>query len=101
MPYEVFISYSSKDRPWAKKLAGDLEGRGLTVFYDQSALQDGEAWRAQLDEEIRACKQLVCLWSKNAKESLWVQDEMTTFRVTHAMPDNKGPQPLLVPLDSQ
>lgn len=40
--YDVLISYSSTDRPWAKQLADDLAARNLKVFHDRTSLDAGD-----------------------------------------------------------
>ena len=77
--YDVFISYSSKDRPWAKQLADDLSARNFKVFYDRDNLAVGENWEPQLDDSLFASRHLVVLWSENAYDSRWVDVERTYF----------------------
>lgn len=77
--FDVFISYSSKDRPWAKQLADDLTARNFKVFYDRTGLAVGEEWEKQLDENLFASQHLIVLWSKNADDSRWVDVERTFF----------------------
>src|SRR5690349_7736935 len=78
MPYKVFISYSSEDRPWAEKLWKDLKG-SMSVFWDQDELRVGQKWDPQLRKAITDCEHMVILWSEAAKQSDWVQNERTTF----------------------
>jgi hypothetical protein len=42
--YDIFISYSSKDRPWAQKLYRDLHGGfpSLRIFWDRESITAGE-----------------------------------------------------------
>ncbi len=101
MADEVFISYSHHDRAWAEKLATDLRGRGVTVFFDQKSLREGEGWEGQLVEAVKACKHLVCFWSAHAKESEWVQQELAMYRVNNSSGNNAGQKLLFVPLDAQ
>lgn len=81
MGYDVFLSYASQDRPWAARLAADLEQRGVACFYDQNSLRDGQGWEGQIRSAVLSSKHLVCLWSKAAKESAWVGRELATFDV--------------------
>lgn len=51
----VFISYASEDRQAARLLREALEGYGLDVWYDESALSGGEAWDQKIRRQIREC----------------------------------------------
>lgn len=79
--YDVFISYSSKDRPWAKQLADDLTDRNFKVFFDRTNLDIGDPWEEQLDDSLDVSQHLVVLWSGNANNSKYVDYERTYFHV--------------------
>ncbi len=78
---DVFISYSSQDRPWAQLLHTALTSHpnNLNVFYDQVRLEKGKKWDPQLRTEIENSRHMVILWSEEAKLSDWVQTERATF----------------------
>ena len=97
---DIFISYSSHDRTWAKRLAESLQGHGLTSFFDANSLRDGEGWEQQLEHGLKQCETLVCLWSARAFESEWVQREVAQFRATPGRNGNPR-QPLIVRLDDR
>jgi hypothetical protein len=77
--YDVFISYSSADRPWALKLADELEARGITPFIDRKRLEAGKFWEPQLKDALESSRHMVALWSNNSAQSNWVQRELATF----------------------
>ena len=66
--YDLFVSYSSKDRPWAQKLYDDLQAydRRLQIFYDRESIPAGATWRQDLTNAIYNSKHLLFFWSKNA-----------------------------------
>jgi len=80
MAYDIFISYSSLDRPWAKKLADDLGKRGVNYFFDQTRLTKGEKWEPQLVNDLLGSRHFVVLWSENARRSDWVSEELYRFK---------------------
>lgn len=82
--YDVFISYSSLDRPWAQKLHDTLEAKGIKPFFDKDRLDIGKPWERQLSEAIKNAQHLVVFWSNNAKQSDWVQREMALFDTIQA-----------------
>jgi hypothetical protein len=77
--YDVFISYSSKDGEWAKRLDSDLRARGFTTFLDQKRLQGGDEWENTLAAAVRNSRHLAILWSNNANKSAWVRRELGLF----------------------
>jgi hypothetical protein len=77
--YRVFISYSTNDLPLVNKLRPALyqmRSMGVEVYIAEYNVPPG----ARLDEHIKshlACCDLFCvLWSRNAKESAWVSQEI-------------------------
>jgi len=78
--YNVFISYSSQDRPWAERLRDSLAGHGLQVYFDRDSLRDGDGWEKQLEGGLKHADHLVCLWSQKACNSAWVNRELAQFR---------------------
>ena len=63
---DVFISHSSKDNETAERLEKELEAAGLKVWADFSDMPRGSLVDAKLLEAIRACDELLLLWSKAA-----------------------------------
>jgi hypothetical protein len=85
MPYDVFVSYSSLDKPWAAKLGNELTRAGFKVFRDDR-LDAGRPWEPQLQDALRESQHLVVIWSKNAKDSPWVSRELATFEAKQQTP---------------
>jgi TolB-like protein len=51
----VFLSYASEDRHAAKLVRDALPAHGLEVWYDESALDGGDAWDQKIRRQIREC----------------------------------------------
>jgi hypothetical protein len=66
--YDLFISYSSKDRPWAARFHDDLAASfpQLRIFYDRNSIPAGYEYRPELQNAVRNSKHLIVFWSKNA-----------------------------------
>ena len=73
--YEIFISYSRKDRTLAKKLLKALEVRGWSIFLDQRAIAPGERWDAKLEIALDKALCVLVLWTSHSYESEWVRNE--------------------------
>jgi hypothetical protein len=71
---DVFISYSQKDRTVAEALAVKLTAKGLSVWWDTNLI-GGEDFREAIEEQLKASRVVVVLWSPNAVESRFVRDE--------------------------
>jgi TolB-like protein len=54
-PPTVFLSYATEDRPAARSMRVALQRLGLEVWYDESALDGGDAWDQKIRRQIRAC----------------------------------------------
>jgi hypothetical protein len=46
--YDVFLSYSHNDLEAATNLRGQLDRRGLTVFWDKAGIREGDLWLDRL-----------------------------------------------------
>jgi TIR domain len=54
--FDVFISYSSKDRNWASKFANELEANGVHAWFDQTEIAIGDRVTEKLEEALRESK---------------------------------------------
>jgi hypothetical protein len=77
--YDVFLSYSSKDASWAEWLQEALTQRGIKAFRDTDRLVAGDTWDPQLQGAIVESRHLLVLWSQNARDSDWVDQERIYF----------------------
>jgi hypothetical protein len=79
--HDVFISYTSADRPWALKLSNELASHAIETFIDRNRLEAGKPWESQLKEAVRNSRHLVALWSNNIKPDSWVHRELANFEI--------------------
>src|SRR6516225_2937048 len=71
---DIFISYANEDRLWAEMLAGTLEDRGWSTFWDRT-IPIGKTWRETIGRELNEARCVIVLWSKTSIDSGWVQEE--------------------------
>ena len=76
--YSCFISYSSKDQPFAERLYADLQGKGVRCWYAPEDLKIGEKIRVGIDESIWIHDKLLLVLSKYSVASDWVEKEVET-----------------------
>ena len=65
LPDALFLSYTHEDRDAVLRLKQALDQVGLDVWFDQSALQGGDAWEHQIKANIRQCSLFVPVISAN------------------------------------
>src|ERR1044071_5750693 len=78
--YDVFLSHSSKDKPFARALAERLRADGLRVWFDEGEIKAGDRIQAKIEEGLEQSRVLVFFMSANAFGSDWAQLEAGTFR---------------------
>jgi hypothetical protein len=73
-----FISYSSKDEDFAKRLYADLRHEHVRCWFAPEDLKIGDRFRPRIDEAIRVYDKLLLILSKNSIHSTWVEREVET-----------------------
>jgi hypothetical protein len=76
--YSCFISYSSKDIEFTKKLHHDLEREGVRCWIDREDLKIGDRIRSRIDEAIRVHDKLLLVLTESSVKSPWVEKEVET-----------------------
>jgi nucleoside phosphorylase len=76
--YDIFISYSSKDRPWVKKtLLVYLEQQGLKVCIDYRDFTVGMSSVKNIEHSIISSRKTLLIMSPNYLDSGWTEFEHT------------------------
>ena len=88
--YDIFLSYSSKDRPWVSEFVATLKESGVKAWFDVSDLAPGERWQEKIQEALRDSETLVVILSQNSVESPW-----TFFELGAAVADQKRIIPIV------
>jgi hypothetical protein len=71
---DIFISYSSNDRPWVEQFAKTLGTYGWSVWWDRN-IPTGGSFNTVIRQELRAAKCAIIVWSERSVDSEWVQAE--------------------------
>ncbi len=72
----VFISHTSLDKPFARKLARDLVVRGVRVWLDEAELLVGDSLLKRIALAIEEMHYLIAVLTPASVESSWVQKEL-------------------------
>lgn len=71
---DVFISYASEDRERVRTLAGALEARGFSIWWDRK-IKPGQTFDQVIEDQLDTAKSVVVVWSKSSISSEWVKNE--------------------------
>ncbi len=82
MPYNIFISHSSRDTWVAGQIAKYLRGLGAAVFLDNEAIAFGDNFEEVIEREIGEANELLVLLTPWAIESpyVWMEIGMARMR---------------------
>lgn len=83
--YTCFISYSSKDELFVRRLHNDLQQEGVRCWFAPEDMDIGDKIKHRIDESIRMYDKLLLILSESSIKSTWV-----SYEVERAL--NKEPQ---------
>ena len=78
--FDVFLSYSSKDKAVVRPLAERLRADGLRVWLDDWEIRPGDSIPAKIENGLEHSRVLVLCMSAHAFGSDWARLEAGTFR---------------------
>jgi hypothetical protein len=74
--YSCFISYSSHDEDFARRIHADLQNSGVRSWFAPEDMRIGDRFRERIDESIRMYDKLLLIFSENTVGSAWVKTEV-------------------------
>jgi hypothetical protein len=74
--YSCFISYSSKDDAFARRLHADLQDKGVRCWFAPEDMKIGAKIRDTIDDAIRLRDKVLLVLSEASIASDWVEDEV-------------------------
>src|SRR5207249_4867915 len=75
-PKKVFLSYATRDRRFADRVARLLRKSGVPVWYSRSHLRGAQQWQQEIGAAVRRCDWLLIILSPAAVKSMWVKREL-------------------------
>jgi uncharacterized protein YjbI with pentapeptide repeats len=75
--YSCFISYSTHDEEFAKRLHADLQDKGVRCWFAPHDLRIGKKILDAVDAAIRLRDRVLLILSEHSINSDWVEDEVT------------------------
>ena len=76
MAHDVFISYSSKDKPIADAVCANLEASGVRCWFAPRDIGPGEDWPTAISNAITQSQAMVLVFSSNSNSSEDVSREL-------------------------
>jgi len=76
MAYDVFVSYSSKDKGIADTIVAAMENNHIRCWYAPRDIKPSEDWGKAITTAIEDCRVFLVIFSKNANRSQRVLDEV-------------------------
>lgn len=73
---KIFLSHSSKDKKFARRLARDLQTTGVSVWIDEAEMFVGDSLIRKLEHAIRNTDFLGVILTPDSIKSEWVQREV-------------------------
>lgn len=76
MIVKVFISHSSKDKRFVRKLKNDLEENGISTWIDEDEIDAGDSLLDKLEDGLEESTHFIIVLSQNSVKSQWVRHEL-------------------------
>ena len=76
MPHDVFVSYSSDDKPTADAVCATLENRGIRCWIAPRDILPGVDWGGAIIEAINPTRAMVLVYSAKANDSPQIKREV-------------------------
>ncbi|MEX2450623.1 MAG: TIR domain-containing protein [Rhodospirillales bacterium] len=74
--FSCFISYSTVDEKFAKRLHADLQAKGIRCWFAPHDMKIGARMREDIDKAIKIYDKILLVLSKNSVRSSWVEFEV-------------------------
>ncbi len=76
--YKCFISYTSRDETFVRRLYADLQSNGVRFWFAPHDMRIGDELRSRIDESIRLHDKLLLELSEHSLNNIWVKKEVET-----------------------
>ncbi len=76
MPHDVFVSYSSDDKPTADAVCATLENKGIRCWIAPRDILPGMEWGGAIVDAINASRLMVLVYSAKANDSPQIKREV-------------------------
>ena len=74
--FDVFISYSSKNKNVADAIVSEFESSGIKCWYAPRDIMPGEEWVTAITKALEDCKMQVLIYTEDSNTSRQVMNEV-------------------------
>lgn len=74
--FDIFISYSSKDKAVADQVVAHIEKAGYTCWVAPRNIEGGAEYSEVIEKAILECQVFLLIFSENSAQSSWVKSEL-------------------------
>jgi len=96
MQKNIFISHSSKDKPFVRKLDSALSSQGVKVFLDERDIKVGDSIPDSIYEALSVSTHILYVVSINSVSSAWVKEELSIAKMRQNENDGLRILPILL-----
>jgi hypothetical protein len=75
-PRRVFVSHGKDDSWVAGRIAHEIQAAGAATFLDETDIPKGDDFKTRIHAEIKACSELVALFTPWSAQRFWVWVEV-------------------------
>lgn len=72
----VFISYSSRDAEFVKRITNQLDNMGITYWKAPEMIPAGSSYAKEIPKAIQQCSLFLLVLSPTSQDSIWVEKEI-------------------------
>jgi len=83
MEYDVFISFSKKDKKLAKKFYNKLKVKGKSPFFFVESQNQGDNYEQRINDALHSCRDFLLICTVNSAASRQVRKECETFNILY------------------
>ncbi len=73
---KVFVSHSSKDKPFVRRLVDELNKHNVQVWFDERAMEVGDSIVDGISTGLKDADYLLVVLSQNSVQSRWMKNEL-------------------------
>ncbi len=78
LPEEIFLSYSSDDARFTRRLGRELARHGIESFISQKNIIGAQQWHDEIGAALNRCRWFVVVLSPGSVRSRWVKHELVS-----------------------
>ncbi len=76
MPFNIFVSYSTRDFDIVERVRQALDGPGIGVFIAERSVEPSQSLPTEVLAAIKGSDLFIVLWSRHSRVSEWVPQEI-------------------------